>query len=61
MTDPKLGVAIKQLWVEIEKKSAHIADLELELADANDELDGMYAQLDELRYQQEKENNDDCA
>ena len=65
MTDPKLDTAIEQLWGEIEKQAKYIGelesdmvDLELELTDATAELDGMYAQVDELRYQQEKENSD---
>ena len=65
MTDPKLDTAIEQLWVEIERQVKYIGELEsdmieleLELTDATAELDGMYAQVDELRYQQEKENSD---
>ena len=52
MTDPTISMVIEQLWARIEKKEAYMVDLEEELADAGLELEDMYTQLDELRYQQ---------
>lgn len=55
MPDIQISVRIEQLWNEIERKEAYVCDLHEELCDAELELQGMWQELDDLRYQQGKE------
>jgi chromosome segregation ATPase len=52
MGDRALNAAIERVWAEVERLEADADELREDLVDAECELEGLYAQLAELRYQQ---------
>ena len=55
MSTLSLRTRIDYVWQEIERKEAYLADLADELADGEAELQGLYQELDDLRYEGDKE------
>lgn len=55
MSTLSLRTRIDYVWQEIERKKAYLADLADELADGEAELQGLYQELDELRYETQNE------